>query len=227
VSDTIAVVAALVVLNAAQDRLPPRSVAPLVLASGLLVAYARRRGLAWSELGLSPQTLPAGARWAGLAAAAVAVVWTAGVLLPVTRTAFMDPRHDGTPREALAAALVVIPLRTVVVEEVAFRSVLWGVLGRHTSARTRHALSAVLFGLWHVVPALRFATAHDVPRSDVRRTAGIALGTVAVTGLAGALLGELRRRSGSVVAAAGLHWAANGMGVLGGVVARRLAQQGR
>jgi membrane protease YdiL (CAAX protease family) len=32
--------------------------------------------------------------------------------------------------------------------------------------------------------------------------------------VAGLFLGELRRRSGSVVASAGLHWAVNGVGVL-------------
>ncbi|MGN6130877.1 MAG: CPBP family intramembrane glutamic endopeptidase [Nocardioidaceae bacterium] len=222
-SDTITVVAALVVLNAAQDRLPARSVVPFVLAAGLLVAHARRRGLDWDELGLSPQRWGAGARWGGSAAAAVAAVWTAGVALPPTRAAFVDPRHEGSLREVLGTALVVVPLRTVLVEEVAFRSVLWGVLGRHTSDDTRRVVASASFGLWHVVPALRFAAARGVPPSDVRRTAGIVLGTVAVTGAAGAVLGELRRRSRSVLAAAALHWAANGLGVLGGVAARRLA----
>ncbi len=40
------------------------------------------------------------------------------------------------------------------------------------------------------------------------------LGTVAFTGLAGVVFCELRRRSGSLLASAGLHWAVNGLGVL-------------
>lgn len=222
-SDTITVAAALVALNAAQDRLPPRSVVPLVAATGVLVGHARRRGLGWDELGLSRRTWGPGARWGGSAAGLVAVACAAGVALPATRSVFVDPRYDSPPREALTTALVVVPLRTVLVEEVAFRSVLWGVLGRDTSAVTRHVLASVSFGLWHVVPALRSAAAHGVPRADVRRTAGVVLGTVAVTTAAGAALSELRRRSGSVLAAALPHWTANALGVLGGVAARRLA----
>jgi membrane protease YdiL (CAAX protease family) len=37
---------------------------------------------------------------------------------------------------------------------------------------------------------------------------------VAFTGLAGVVFCELRRRSGSLLAPAGLHWATNGLGVL-------------
>ncbi len=40
------------------------------------------------------------------------------------------------------------------------------------------------------------------------------LGTVLFTGLAGVVFCELRRRSGSLLASAGLHWATNGLGVL-------------
>jgi len=40
------------------------------------------------------------------------------------------------------------------------------------------------------------------------------LGTVLFTGLAGVVFCELRRRSGSLLAPAGLHWATNGLGVL-------------
>jgi membrane protease YdiL (CAAX protease family) len=40
------------------------------------------------------------------------------------------------------------------------------------------------------------------------------LGTVLFTSLAGVLFCELRRRSGSLLAPAGLHWATNALGVL-------------
>jgi membrane protease YdiL (CAAX protease family) len=42
----------------------------------------------------------------------------------------------------------------------------------------------------------------------------IVLGTVAFTALGGVIAGELRRRSGSVLASAGMHWATNALGVL-------------
>ena len=40
------------------------------------------------------------------------------------------------------------------------------------------------------------------------------LGTVLFTSLAGVVFCELRRRSGSLLAPAGLHWAVNGLAVL-------------
>jgi membrane protease YdiL (CAAX protease family) len=51
------------------------------------------------------------------------------------------------------------------------------------------------------------------------------LGAVAFTALAGLLLCELRRRSGSLLAAAALHWATNGLGLLlaAALAATRLA----
>ena len=51
------------------------------------------------------------------------------------------------------------------------------------------------------------------------------LGAVAFTAVAGLLLCELRRRSGSLLAAAALHWATNGLGLLvtAGLAAFRLA----
>jgi membrane protease YdiL (CAAX protease family) len=48
------------------------------------------------------------------------------------------------------------------------------------------------------------------------------VGTVALTTVGGLVFGELRRRSGSVVASAGAHWATNALGVLFGLLAREL-----
>jgi uncharacterized protein len=50
-------------------------------------------------------------------------------------------------------------------------------------------------------------------------TAVIVVGTVALTTLGGLVFGELRRRSGSVLAPAGAHWATNALGVLFGLLA--------
>jgi membrane protease YdiL (CAAX protease family) len=72
--------------------------------------------------------------------------------------------------------------------------------------------------LWHVLPSLGLAGDNEAIGSAVGKgTSGEAisvLGTVAFTGLAGVVFCELRRRSGSLLAPAGLHWAVNGLGVL-------------
>jgi len=51
----------------------------------------------------------------------------------------------------------------------------------------------------------------------------VVAGIVVFTALGGVVAGELRRRSGSILASAGMHWATNSLGVLFGLYAWRLA----
>ncbi|HUX70611.1 MAG TPA: CPBP family intramembrane glutamic endopeptidase [Cellulomonadaceae bacterium] len=220
------VVAALVTVNLAEHFLRNATWLGPVAALALL-AFARWSGLTWSQLGLHRDRLRSGLQWGIGAVAVVAVVYLVGVLLPFTRPAFLDARYHLGLHSALVTAFVVIPLSTIVLEEVAFRSVLWGMLARHAATWRVLLISSALFGLWHILPSLHLATAnHGV--GDVVRGAGAAAGVlviagiVAFTALGGVVAGELRRRSGSVLASAGMHWATNSLGVLFGLVAWRL-----
>ena len=125
-----AVVVVLVAINVTDHLLhPPWWVRGLEGAA--LLAWARFEGLSWAQLGLGRDRLRAGCRWALGAMAVVAGVYVVGVLLPLARPAFQDDRYDLPLPDALRTALLVIPLGTVLLEEVAFRSVLWGALSRH------------------------------------------------------------------------------------------------
>jgi membrane protease YdiL (CAAX protease family) len=53
----------------------------------------------------------------------------------------------------------------------------------------------------------------------------VVVGTVALTTIGGFVFGELRRRSDSVLASAGAHWATNALGVLFGLLAWRADRQ--
>ena len=237
--DALTVVGALAVLNVVRHLVPAASTWVGATASLVLVAHARRRGLSWAQLGMSRDRVRSGGLWGLGTIAAVGAVYLVGVLVPRTRPAFLDSRHDVALPEALSTAFVGIPLGTVLREEVAFRSVLPGLLARHTGAAKAHALSSALFGLWHVRPSLHFASARGMgsargPGSEAtaggqggkptaRTTVPVVLGTVAFTAVGGAVAAQLRRRSDSVLASAGMHWATNGLGVLFGLAARRLA----
>jgi membrane protease YdiL (CAAX protease family) len=221
-----AVVVALVAINLTGHLLhPPWWVRALEGAA--LVVWARLEGLTWSQLGLGRDRLGAGCRWGLGAIAVVAGVYVVGLVLPLTRPAFQDVRYDLPLGDALYTAFLVIPLGTVALEELAFRSVLWGMLARHLRQWQVLVATSVLFGLWHVVPALRGgATNRGV--SDAVGDGGsvaVVVGTVALTTIGGLVFGELRRRSGSVLASAGAHWATNALGVLFGLVAWRLDPQ--
>lgn len=227
VAGTALVVLVLVVLNLAEHVWHLGGVwLGLAGAAGLL-GLARAFGLTWAQLGLSGERLRRGWPWAVGVVGVVGVVYLAGLALPETRTAFLDPRYRMGVGQALLTAFVLIPLRTVLLEEVAFRSVLWGMLRRHVGAMRVLLISSALFGLWHVLPALDFAAGRGLtamaPGHRLLATVLAVAGTVVFTGVGGVVAGELRRRSGSLLASAGMHWATNGLGVLVGLAAWRLA----
>jgi len=217
-----AVVVALAAINVTDHLLHPPWWVRALEGAGLL-AWARLDGLSWSQLGLGRDRLGCGCRWALGAIGVVAGVYVVGVLLPLTRPAFQDARYDLPLPEVLHTAFVAIPFGTVALEELAFRSVLWGVLARHLGQWQVLVTTSALFGFWHVIPALRAAeTNRGVSETLGAAGAALVVGTVALTTVGGLVFGELRRRSGSVVASAGAHWATNALGVLFGLLAREL-----
>jgi membrane protease YdiL (CAAX protease family) len=124
-------------------------------------------------------------------------------------------------------SLVEVPLGTVALEEVVFRSVLLGLLTSLYGTAWGVAGSALLFGLWHVLPALEMHDSHALTSqlgSGWRARAGTVLGTILATGSAGVLFAMLVVWSGSVLAPMGLHWAMNSTGSIAAwLVGRRAA----
>jgi membrane protease YdiL (CAAX protease family) len=192
------------------------------VAAALLLVVGRWAGLSWEELGLGAGAVVRGLVWGGTAVACVVLVYAVALALPVTRGLFRDARHRVGTRTTIHRAGLVVPLGTVVFEEVAFRGVLWGLLEVAHGPVWATGVSAVLFGFWHVLPAVDGARENAptgrVARPDlVRQVAG----TVAFTALAGVIFGLLRHQSGSLLAPGLLHWATNGLGVVAAALAWR------
>jgi membrane protease YdiL (CAAX protease family) len=122
------VVAGLVVVNVADARVAHASLVLGPAGAAGFLALARWAGLSWQELGLGRGTWRRGLIWASGAIGAVAVVFAVGAALPLTRDAFRDARYHLGWEHALLTAFLLIPLGTVLFEEVAFRGVLWGLL---------------------------------------------------------------------------------------------------
>jgi len=208
----------LVVVNVVDVRVAHASLVVGPVCAAVLLGLARLAGLSWQELGLGPGTWRRGMKWAGAIIGIVAVILAAGAALPFTRDAFRDSRYHLDLGQALLTAFVLIPIGTVLLEEVAFRGVLWGLLRRIGGTAMATGVSSALFGLWHILPSLGLATDNEAIGSAVGqgRSAQViaVLGTVAFTAASGVVFCELRRRSGSLLAPAGLHWAVNGLSVL-------------
>ena len=213
------VIAILAAVNVIDIRVAHAAlVAGPVCAAGL-PALGRLAGLSWQDMGLGRGTWRPGLRWAGVIIGASAVVIAAGAALPLTRNAFRDHRYHLDLGNALLTSFVLIPVGTVLLEEVAFRGVLWGLLRRAYGTVTATVVSSLLFGLWHALPSLGLASDNQAITQTIGtgRSAQVVtvLGTMAFTAGAGVVFCELRRRSGSLLAPAALHWSVNGLSVLG------------
>ena len=198
------------------------------VAAALLLVIARGAGLSWAQLGLGADAVLRGLVWGGVAVACVAVVFAVALALPATRELVRDPRHRVGAGATILRAAVVVPLGTVLFEEVAFRSVLWGLVDVAHGATWATCVSALLFGLWHVLPAIDGARA-KAPTGQVARgaVARQVAATVGFTAVAGLVFGVLREQSGSLVAPALLHWATNGLGVVSAALAWRWSARPR
>ncbi len=196
---------------------PWASVATIPAAAVALLVLVRARGLCWSELGLGREHWRSGAGYAAAAVGLVLAVIAIGALLPWTRPLFMNNNY-ATLSGALLASLIIIPLQTVIPEELAFRGVLHGALNRAWGFRGVAAAGSLLFGLWHISTSLGL-TSSNVGFTRIfgggvlGMIAGVVLAVVA-TGVAGFVFTWLRRRSGSLIAPIALHWSLNGLGAL-------------
>ncbi len=178
--------------------------ANLAAAAAVMVAGRVRADV--DELGLR---LRRGVGAGLVIAAAVAVGSWAASRLPVVSRLFADQRVS---RDDVAyQTLIRIPLGTVVLEEVAFRSVLPALLDG--PAREAPSLrSAALFGVWHVIPTLNTLDINGVV--DPKARAGAVAAGVGSTAIVGLVLDKLRLRSGSVVTPMLVHWSANAVSYL-------------
>ena len=216
--DVALVVVVLVLTNlVAHFTTPWASVATVPAAAIGLVVLLRFNGLGWAELGLGRDHWKSGAAYALGAIALVVTVIAVCVLLPLTRPMFMN-NHYATISGALVASMIIIPLQTVIPEELAFRGVLHGALNRAWGFRGVAVAGSLLFGLWHIATSLGLTSSNVgftrlFGGGVVGMLAGVTLAVIA-TAVAGFVFSWLRRRSGSLIAPIALHWSLNGLGAL-------------
>jgi membrane protease YdiL (CAAX protease family) len=225
--DVAVVVLVLVLTNlVAHFTTPWANIATVPAVAVGLVFLMRANGLDWTDLGLGREHWKSGLAYALAAVAVVGSVITVGVLLPVTRPMFMN-NHYATISGALIASMIVIPLQTVIPEELAFRGVLHGALNRAWGFRGVALMGSLLFGLWHVATSLGLTSSNVgftrlFGGGMVGMLAGVTMAVLA-TGAAGFVFSWLRRRSGSLIAPIALHWSLNGLGALAAALVWHLA----
>jgi CAAX protease family protein len=206
------VIGVLAVANLMSNRvLPDAAYVPWNLSIAAVCLLISRSAATPAEIGFS--------RWRSGAAWGVTLfVFTTGVLLlAVTMPVFNDLYHDRRVSAAwstmLYQTIVRIPLGTVVLEETAFRGVLPGLLAHRFGLARGCFVASLLFGLWHIAPALGLNEVNPaMTQLFGDGAAGIAVAVVfAVIGTlaAGLWLCWIRYRSGSVLATMIAHVATN------------------
>lgn len=169
----------------------------------VLLVVTRAAALTWRELGLSAATARRGLRWGGGALLVIGLGYAAAFVLPPLDGLLDDPGVAAmSAAEVALRALVLIPIGTVLCEELAFRGVLAAVADRTLTQPVALVVTAVVFGLWHLVPAW----GGGGPRE--------AFTAVLITTLGGLVFGLLRQHTGSLLAPMGLHLGTNSFGLL-------------
>lgn len=197
----------ILVVNVGRTYAVPKALHdPFNICIGIVAAViAWQAAMTFGELGLARRHLRRGAAWGGAAFAIQLVVlwlaseWSGRVQDQMNTSDAMDI----SAVDMWWTVLFIIPVATVLMEELLFRGVLLGLFRRVISTRMAVLASAFVFGLWHLVPAWDGGGAPGVGGG------GGDLATVAITFAAtfglGIILGILRRCSGSLLAPIGCH----------------------
>ncbi|HSX53638.1 MAG TPA: CPBP family intramembrane glutamic endopeptidase [Patescibacteria group bacterium] len=177
----------------------------------LFMVYKFTR-LSLDSIGLSRRSIKPGLKYGCYIVLVILFVML--VAFFIDKTIYKDPRYHRNLSTALYSVLILLPLKTVIFEEIAFRGILPAILLKIRNERRFAAIVASLaFGLWHVFSATKIGNYHIGGNVNIPGIAVIG-GVFIATSLFGYLLCELRLRSNSLVAPIIVHWFLNGFGIV-------------
>lgn len=185
--------------------------------------------ITFSSLGISIDSLIKGAV-IGLAASFL-IIALAFVLasLPIFHGYFLS-QHSilKTKTSRIVYETVVrIPIITALFEEIIFRGFLLAVFLIYLPTIWAVALSSIVFGLWHVFPAINTMNENHYKKFKANKSGGklYIAGNVLATAGAGVVFSILRLMSGSIIAPWLVHWAINAGGVVSVLFAKSRSEK--
>jgi membrane protease YdiL (CAAX protease family) len=187
-----------------------------VVLTTIVVVWAWPTGMTWNDIGLG---------WAGAGrSAAIGLLAAAATVLPALLILRFPPLvgEPVTYDQALAVSstdlalrvFVLMPLDTIIPEELAFRGLLLGSLLRRYSAAAAVVLAAIPFTVWHVVIVGRTILQTNLTQEPLFTGLGFAGALVAVF-IGGIIFGWLRVATGHLAGSLAAHWGFNSGLILG------------
>jgi membrane protease YdiL (CAAX protease family) len=181
---------------------------------GVALLLARRAGTTWVAMGMSADRSRRGATVGGLIGIVIVAFFFAAVMFPAAGEAFRDDRIiESSIGLSLYHALFRVPIGTALYEEVLFRGIVFGMLARRTSALAAALWSSLLFGAWHLLPALDAIETNPIGDA-FGRSWELVVAAVISTFLASMVFVWIRLYSGSIVAPIVVHVASNSTAIL-------------
>ena len=183
----------------------------------VVVLIARRAGTTWTAMGLRADRAGRGLRVGAILGFAVVGAIVVATASGVAGELVEDDRIvEGSFGLALYHGLFRIPLGTALYEEVLFRGVVFGMLVRRYTPLTAALWSALLFGVWHVLPALDAIDYNQFGEvlTGVGGTSLAIVGAVLSTFVVGLVFQWIRLYANSIVAPVIVHVASNTTAIL-------------
>lgn len=179
----------------------------LIGYGGLFYVY-RLAKLKPDDIGLTPKYIMKGLIYASWVILAIFICLI--LVYAVESSAFRDTRYHHTISSAIYSALLILPLKTVFFEELAFRGVFLGMLLQLKLSRWYAIIiSSLAYGCWHISSAAILRDGSFSSHSLIYVAASVS-GIVLVTTIAGILFSQLRLHSKSLAAPIAVHWFING-----------------
>jgi uncharacterized protein len=176
--------------------------------AGLFAIY-KLSGLSLNDIGLSRISMSKGLIYAGLTIAIVFAALTIAYL--IDQSLFKDNRYHHSLSSAITAGLLIVPLKTVLFEEFAFRGVMPALLKDLGSKPwIILVITSLLFGIWHILTAPKGGNLAVGADSNLLIVGVVFLATF----MGGAVLYYLRYKSNSLVAPIVVHWFINGSAIV-------------